>query len=48
MQPQAEPVLFSHFGAETMKLCVKVLANRCHSVVDAIMAEEDAAEGSKS
>lgn len=30
---------------DTMMLCVKVLANRCHSVVDAIMAEEDAAEG---
>lgn len=31
---------------ETMKLCVKVLANRCHSVVDAIMAEEDSSEAS--
>lgn len=27
---------------DTMALCVKVLANRCHSVVDAIMAEENA------
>ncbi len=33
---------------DTMMLCVKVLANRCHSVVDAIMAEEDAAESAKS
>lgn len=33
---------------DTMTLCIKVLANRCHSVVDAIMAEEDAAEGAKS
>lgn len=33
---------------DTMTLCVKVLANWCHAVVDAIMAEEDAAEGSKS
>ena len=29
---------------DTMALCVKVLANRCHSIVDVIMAEEDAAE----
>ena len=29
---------------ETMTLCVKVLANRCRSVVDAIMSEEDADE----
>lgn len=29
---------------DTMTLCVKVLANRCHTVVDAIMAEEDSTE----
>lgn len=33
---------------DTMALCVKVLANRCHSIVDVIMAEEDAAESAKS
>ena len=33
---------------DNMTLCVKILANRCHHVVDAIMAEEDVAEGSKS
>lgn len=33
---------------EPMALCVKVLANRCHAVVDAIMAEEDAAEDFRS
>ena len=33
---------------DTMVLCVKVLANRCHTVVDAIMAEEDAVESAKS
>lgn len=33
---------------DTMALCVKVLANRCRAVVDAIMAEEDAAESAKS
>lgn len=33
---------------DTMALCVKVLANRCHSVVDAIIVEEDAAEHDKS
>ena len=27
---------------------IKVLANRCHSIVDVIMAEEDAAESAKS
>lgn len=32
---------------DIMALCVKVLANRCHTVVDAIMAEEDAAESAK-
>lgn len=31
---------------DTMALCVKVLANRCHTVVDAIMAEEDSTEAS--
>lgn len=31
---------------DAMTLCVKVLANRCHSVVDAIMAEEDSTEAS--
>ena len=33
---------------DPMALCVKVLANRCHSVVDTIMAEEDAADSAKS
>lgn len=33
---------------DTMALCVKVLANRCRTVVDAIMAEEDATERAKS
>lgn len=33
---------------DTMALCVKVLANRCRAVVDAIMADEDAAESAKS
>lgn len=33
---------------DTMVLCVKVLANRCHTVVDSIMADEDAAESAKS
>lgn len=33
---------------DNMTLCVKILANRCNHVVDAIMAEEDASEGSKS
>lgn len=31
---------------DAMTLCVKVLANRCHSVVDAIMTEEDSTEAS--
>lgn len=33
---------------DTMALCVKVLANKCRGIVDVIMAEEDAAEGSQS
>lgn len=33
---------------DAMKICVKVLANRCHDIVDVIMAEEDAAESAKS
>lgn len=33
---------------DTMALCVKILANKCHRVVDEIMAEEDDAEASKS
>lgn len=33
---------------EPMALCVRVLANRCHTIVDDIMAEEDAAESAKS
>jgi len=32
---------------DNMTLCVKVLANRCHSVVDAIMAEEDTVANQK-
>lgn len=32
---------------DTMTLCVKVLANKCHRVVDEIMAEEDAEEAAK-
>lgn len=30
--------------SNNMIICVKVLANRCHAIVDAIMAEEDALE----
>lgn len=33
---------------DTMALCVKILANRCRSIVNVIMAEEDVAESAKS
>lgn len=32
---------------DNMTLCVKILANRCHQIVDEIMDEEDTAESTK-